>query len=178
MERCPHCAQAIIRPRAAAEPFTGKRALLALAGDLEGCPAGMWRFFEVVFDDRQRACRSYQVATALGVAPSTLLSLFWRARLPAPKQYLLWASFLRAAARYEQPDTDTLDGVVAAGYSSPQAFGRSARVFLGITLGEFRREWPSERSFDRFRAELVLPHVHTLRVVDPLAHRERRTVAA
>ncbi len=65
-----------------------REALGRLAVDLAGVSPDCWRFFEALFLLPARVSTIRALARRLGVLPSTLMSRFFRARLPAPKQYL------------------------------------------------------------------------------------------
>ena len=108
---------------------------------------------------------------SLNVLPSTLMSRFFRARLPAPKTYLSFARLIRAARLFENPGLSVADVSNHLEYSSPQSFGRHVRTILGITAGEFRRSHDGERMLRRFRDELIVPELEKLRELHPLAVR-------
>ena len=66
-------------------------ALTALAADLAGTPPDCRQFFDALFKAPPRTSTVRELARTLGVLPSTLMSRFFRARLPAPKRYLAYA---------------------------------------------------------------------------------------
>lgn len=115
-----------------------------------------------------------QLATSLGVLPSTLVSRFYRAGLPAPKQYLAYAGLVRAARLFENPGMSIADVANHLGHSSPQSFARHVRTYSGHPAGEFRRRYDACAMLRRFRDELVIPHVGRLRALSPVAERMRR----
>jgi hypothetical protein len=53
-------------------------------------------------------------------------------------------------------------------YSSPQAFGRHLRCIVNLTAMQFRERYDGEGMLQRFRDELILPHITRLRRFDPL----------
>ena len=53
-------------------------------------------------------------------------------------------------------------------YSSPQSFGRHVRMTLGLTAQRFRETYDGDGMLDRFRAELIVPHLAVLRTFRPL----------
>ena len=57
--------------------------LAALREDLRDVPDDCWRFFEALFSPEFRVSTVRQLARRLNVLPSTLMSRFFRARLPA-----------------------------------------------------------------------------------------------
>ena len=74
-----------------------REALSQLAIDLSGVSRDCWRFFEALFLVPPRICTVRAFARRLDVLPSTLMSRFFRAQVPAPKQYLAIARLVRAA---------------------------------------------------------------------------------
>jgi AraC-like DNA-binding protein len=146
-----------------------RTALAQLAVDLAGVPDDCWLFFETIFREG-RAFRSVQqLARALGVLPSTLMSRFFRAGLPAPRTYLFWARLARIARLAENPGVSLAGIATQLEFSSPQSFNRHVRLLLGISASEFRRRYDGEGMLQRYRSELVTPHVATLRGFSPLA---------
>lgn len=151
----------------------------ALRTDLAGVPEDCWRFFEALFLSERRVCTVRQLAHVLNVLPSTLMSRFFRARLPAPKRYLSFSRLIRAARLFENPGLSVADVSNHLDYSSPQSFGRHVRTYLRMTAGEFRRSYDGERMLLRFRHELILPQVGKLLLLRPLAVRpEGRAMSA
>lgn len=145
--------------------------LAALREDLRDVPDDCWRFFEALFSPEFRVSTVRQLARRLNVLPSTLMSRFFRARLPAPKRFLAFARLIRAARLFENPGLSISDVANHLDYSSPQSFGRHVRTVLRITAGEFRCTYDGERMLDRFRRELIQPNVELLRRLHPLAVR-------
>ena len=145
-----------------------RMALGQLALDLTGVPTDCWRFFEALFGSGARITTVRALAAQLGVLPSTLMSRFFRARLPAPKRYLAIARLVRAAHLFENPGLSVASVSNVLDYSSPQSFGRHVRTMLNMTAVDFRRRFTGQRMLDRFREDLVLPHLPTLRMFTPL----------
>jgi len=145
-----------------------RAALAQLSVDLDGAPDDCWRFFEALFTSGHRVSTVRLLARQLGVLPSTLMSRFFRARLPAPKRYLATARLCRAASLFENPGLSVANVALALDYSSPQSFGRHIRTLLGMTAVDFRRRYDGEGMLQRFRDELVLPHLGVLRTFTPL----------
>jgi AraC-like DNA-binding protein len=143
-------------------------ALAALASDLPDAHEVCRRFFETVF--RPGAIASVRVlARALGILPSTMMSRFFRARLPAPKRYLSMARLVRAARLLENAGLSVANVANHLDYSSPQSFGRHVRTILGLTAVEFRQRYDGEGMLRRFREDLVIPHAAVLRRFTPLS---------
>ena len=141
-------------------------ALARIAEDLPNAHADCQQFFELVF--RPRAIGTVRaLARALGVLPSTLMSRFFRARLPAPKRYLATARLVRAARLLENPGLSVASVANHLDYSSPQSFGRHVRTMMQLSAVEFRERYDGEGMLRRFREELVIPHAVVLRAFSP-----------
>ena len=144
-------------------------ALARLAADLPDAPADCQQFFELIF--RPRATGTIRaLARALGILPSTLMSRFFRAHLPAPKRYLATARLVRAARLLENPGLSVASVANHLDYSSPQSFGRHVRTMLQLSAVEFRERYDGEGMLRRFREELVIPHAPVLRGFSPLTN--------
>lgn len=142
-------------------------ALARIAEDLPNASADCQQFFELVF--RPRAIGTVRaLARALGVLPSTLMSRFFRARLPAPKRYLATARLVRAARLLENPGLSVASVANHLDYSSPQSFGRHVRTMMQLSAVEFRERYDGEGMLRRFREELVIPYATVLRAFSPL----------
>ena len=150
-----------------------RQALAQLALDLAGAPDDCWRFFEALFRSAPRVATVRALAARLGVLPSTLMSRFFRSRLPAPKRYLAMARLVQAARLFENPGLSVAGVANHLDYSSPQSFGRHVRTMLRLGAVEFRDRYDGEGMLLRFREELVLPFLGVLRSFSPLAARPR-----
>jgi AraC-like DNA-binding protein len=146
-------------------------ALDRLNADLAGAPDDCRRFFEQLFTCAPRVCTVRALSRGLGVLPSTLMSRFFRSGLPAPKRYLAYARLTRAARLFENPGLSVASVANHLDYSSPQSFGRHVRTLFGLTAVQFRRRYDGEGMLERFREELILPHLPALRVFTPLTER-------
>lgn len=150
-----------------------KIALAQLSLDLAGAPNDCWKFFETIFQPGLRTSTVRMLSTELRVVPSTLMSRFFRAHLPAPKRYLAMARLTHAARVFENPGLSVANVANHLEYSSPQSFGRHVRTLLSITALEFRHRYDGEGMLHRFREELVLPYATTLRTFSPLTENLR-----
>ena len=148
-----------------------RQALARLSQDLAGASHDCWRFFEAIFLSPPGVCTVRRLAITLGVLPSTLMSRFFRAHLPAPKRYLAMARLVRAAHLFENNGFSIANVSNHLEYSSPQSFGRHVRIMLRLSAAEFRERYDGIGMLDRFRQELVLPHLTELRRLSPLARR-------
>jgi len=146
-----------------------RHALGQLALDLSGVPQDCWRFFEALFLVPPRVSTVRMLARRLDVLPSTLMSRFFRARLPAPKQYLATARLVRAARLFENPGFSVANIANHLDYSSPQSFGRHVRTLMAMTAVQFRERYDGEGMLQHFRDVLVGPHLEKLRHLRPLS---------
>src|SRR5829696_8985066 len=147
----------------------GQRSVLGqLAVDLAGVSEDCWRFFDTIFTCSPRIGNVRLLARHLDVTPSTLMSRFFRAGVPTPKRYLAMARLVRAARLFENSGFSIANVANHLDYSSPQSFGRHVRTLLHMTAGDFRHRYDGLGMFERFRTELVLPHVTVLRSLRPL----------
>ena len=146
-----------------------REALGQLAVDLAGVSADCWRFFEALFLVPAHVSTVRALSQRLDVLPSTLMSRFFRARLPAPKRYLALARLVRAARLFENPGFSVANIANHMDYSSPQSFGRHVRMQLDITALELRERYDGRGMFEHVRGTLVLPHLERLRRLRPLA---------
>lgn len=145
-----------------------RQALGQLAIDLAGAPADCWTFFEALFTAPARVSTVRGLAKHLDVLPSTLMSRFFRAQLPAPKRYLAFARLVRAARLFENPGFSIANVANHLDYSSPQSFGRHVRTLMRMTALEFRTRYDGEGMLQHFRDLLVLPYLSRLRYLRPL----------
>lgn len=148
-------------------------ALGQLAIDLAGAPEDCWRFFEALFRATPRVTTVRALSSRLRVLPSTLMSRFFRAGLPAPKRYLALARLVQAARVFENPGLSVANVANHLEYSSPQSFGRHVRTQLGMTALQFRQRYDGEGMLQRYREELILPHADVLRSFNPLSSSPR-----
>ena len=153
------------------EPKTSiqRMAIAMVAGNLGSAPEDCRQFFLSLFLSSTRISTVRMLARLLQVLPSTLMSRFFRAALPAPKRYLAMARLTRAANLFENPGLSVANVANQLDYSSPQSFGRHVRTLLRMTAVEFRERYDGEGMLERFREELIAPHVARLRVFSPLA---------
>jgi AraC-like DNA-binding protein len=145
-----------------------KIALAQLSLDLAGAPDDCWKFFETIFRPGLRTSTIRMLSSELKVVPSTLMSRFFRAHLPAPKRYLAMARLTHAARVFENPGLSVANVANHLEYSSPQSFGRHVRTLLSITALQFRQRYDGEGMLHRFREELILPFAPTLQSFSPL----------
>jgi len=147
----------------------GQRGILGqLAVDLAGAPEDCWRFFETLFLCPPSISNVRVLSRHLGVLPSSMMSRFFRAGLPAPKRYLAMARLVRAARLFENSGFSIANVAYHLEFSSPQSFGRHVRTLLQMTAGDFRHQYDGMGMFERFRQELMLPYLSVLRELRPL----------
>ena len=145
-----------------------RQALGQLALDLSGAAEDCWRFFEALFAAPPRVSTVRALSRRLDVLPSTLMSRFFRAGVPAPKRYLATARLVRAARLFENPGFSIANVANHLDYSSPQSFGRHVRTLIHMTALEFRTRYDGEGMLQHFRELLVLPYLDRLRRLRPL----------
>src|SRR5215210_8589571 len=146
-----------------------RSALTQISLDLPGVSKDCWRFFELLFDPSPKISTVRQLARHLNILPSTLMSRFFRARLPAPKRYLSLARLIRAARLFENPGLSVARVANHLDYSSPQSFGRHVRTVMRMSPVKFRSTFDGQGMLQYFRTELVLPHVDVLSTFRPSA---------
>jgi AraC-like DNA-binding protein len=146
-----------------------RSALAQISLDLSGVSKDCWRFFELLFDSSPRISTVRQLSRQLNILPSTLMSRFFRAKLPAPKRYLSLARLIRAARLFENPGLSVARVANHLDYSSPQSFGRHVRTVMKMSPVGFRSAYDGQGMLQFFRTELILPYVAVLRVFRPSA---------
>ena len=146
-----------------------RSALSQISLDLPGAPRDCWRFFELLFDSSPRISTVRQLARELNILPSTLMSRFFRAKLPPPKRYLALARLIRAARLFENPGLSVARVANHLDYSSPQSFGRHVRTMMQMSPVKFRSMYDGQGMLQYFRTELILPYADVLRVFRPSA---------
>ena len=145
-----------------------RSALAQINLDVPGISADCWRFFELLFDPSPKIATVRQLARRLDVVPSTLMSRFFRANLPAPKKYLALSRLIRAARLFENPGLSVASVANHLDYSSPQSFGRHVRTMMKMSPVTFRSRFDGQGMVQYFRTQLILPHVATLRTFHPI----------
>jgi AraC-like DNA-binding protein len=144
-------------------------ALGQLAMDLRGAPPDCWRFFEALFLPTAQVRTVRALSAYLDVLPSTLMSRFLRARVPAPKRYLAMARLIRAARLLENSGFSLADVGNQLDFSSPQSFGRHVRMLMHCPAAEFRHRYDGEGMLLHFREQLVLPYLDGLCSLHPIS---------
>lgn len=139
-----------------------RSALAQIARDIPGVSKDCWRFFELLFDTSPRIATVRQLARHLNILPSTLMSRFFRAKLPAPKRYLSLARLIRAARLFENPGLSVARVANHLDYSSPQSFGRHVRTVMRMSPVRFRATYDGQGMLQFFRRELILPYTEVL----------------
>ena len=146
-----------------------RTALGQLSSDLAGVPADCWKFFELLFSTNPQVHTVRQLSRHLCILPSTLMSRFYRAKLPPPKRYLALARLIRAAKLFENPGLSIASIANYLDYSSPQSFGRHVRTMMRISPVQFRERYDGAGMLLYFRERMILPYVSTLRMFNPAA---------
>jgi AraC-like DNA-binding protein len=146
-----------------------RSALAQISLDLPGISKDGWRFFELLFESSPKISTVRQLARHLNILPSTLMSRFFRAKLPAPKRYLSLARLIRAARLFENPGLSVARVANHLDYSSPQSFGRHVRTIMKMSPVKFRSTYDGQGMLQLFRTELVLPYIDVLCAFRPSA---------
>ncbi len=146
-----------------------RTALGQLSFDLSGASPDCWRFFELLFSHSPQVHSVRQLARHLNILPSTLMSRFFRANLPAPKKYLSLARLIRAAKLFENPGLSVASVANYLDYSSPQSFGRHVRTVIGVSPVVFRQTYDGAGMLQHFRKKLIIPYGEILREFCPAA---------
>ena len=144
-------------------------ALAQVSIDLAGAHSDCRHFFEILFSLPNGIGTVRSLARYLGVIPSTLMSRFFRAKLPAPKRYIAMTRLIRAAQLFENPGLSVANVANRLDYSSPQSFGRHVRGLIHLTAVEFRQKYDGEGMLQRFREDLIIPYLPRLRNFTPLS---------
>jgi AraC-like DNA-binding protein len=139
-----------------------RSALNQISLDLPGVSEDCWRFIELLFDSSPKVSTVRQLARRLNILPSTLMSRFFRAKLPAPKRYLSLARLIRAARLFENPGLSVARVANHLDYSSPQSFGRHVRTVMKMSPVKFRSTYDGQGMLQLFRTELILPYADVL----------------
>jgi AraC-like DNA-binding protein len=150
-----------------------RMAMSRLSLDLDHATPGAQRFFETLFGIAGHTPTIRELARGLDVVPGTLMSRFFRANLPAPKQYLTLARLVYAARLFENPGVSITGVSNQLEYSSPQSFSRHVRSVLGMSPLQFRTRYDGDGMLDHFRECLVLRHLERWRQFDPLLEAPR-----
>jgi AraC-like DNA-binding protein len=146
-----------------------RSALAQISLDLPGVSRDCWRFFELLFDSSPKISTVRQLARHLNILPSTLMSRFFRAKLPAPKRYLSLARLIRAARLFENPGLSVARVANHLDYSSPQSFGRHVRTIMKMSPVKFRITYDGQGMLQLFRTDMILPYVDILCTFRPSA---------
>jgi AraC-like DNA-binding protein len=139
-----------------------RSALNQISLDLPGVSEDCWRFIELLFEPSPKVSTVRQLARHLNILPSTLMSRFFRAKLPAPKRYLSLARLIRAARLFENPGLSVARVANHLDYSSPQSFGRHVRTVMKMSPVKFRSTYDGQGMLQQFRTELILPYADVL----------------
>jgi AraC-like DNA-binding protein len=148
---------------AAARPAVAQLAADRLAPALADTSDDTRRFVATLFAAPPRLATVRDLARTLGVLPTTLMSRFFRTRLPAPKRYLAYARLARAADLLAYGGWPVAAAADYMDYSSAQGFSRHLFLLMGVRPAEFRRRFTPEMLLDRFADDLLAPHQAALR---------------
>jgi AraC-like DNA-binding protein len=108
------------------------------------------------------------LAKGLGVRHSSLVSRFFRARLPSPKKYLAFTRLLYVAAILEDTRIPAAHAARRLNYSSPQSFMRHVREQLGVSVHDFRERYSFDDLASHVSFHTLTEYQDTLRWFRPL----------
>jgi len=145
-----------------------RRILTQLSEDLADVPSDCWRFFEVLFNSRPHVTTARHLARYLYVNPLTLMSRFYRVRLPSPKLYIDQSRLVYAAQALENSGLSINAMARQLEYSSAQAFSRHVRSTFHMSTLDFRQHFTGETMLQHFREQLILPYLEVLRTFHPV----------
>ena len=152
----------------AARPAVAQLAASTLAPAVADFTADVRRFVAALFEAPPSVVTVRDLARGLGVLPTTLMSRFYRAALPAPKRYLAFARLTRASYLLHAPGWTVAATADYLQYSSAQGFSRHLHLLMGVRPAEFRRRFDVDAMLARFRRDLLDPHHDALRTFWPL----------
>jgi AraC-like DNA-binding protein len=142
--------------------------LAALLPHLDEAPPDCRLFFDALARLAPVMVTVRSLARHLKMVPSTLMSRFYRAGVPSPKNYLAGMRLAHAAYLLETPGLSVADVAYRLDYSSPQSFGRHLKAMLAVTAAEFRRRFPFTACLSRYLDVLVIPYRERLSRLHPL----------
>lgn len=145
-----------------------RKAVGLMNSDLAGCYNDCWKFFEILFEHEPAVSSVKQLAQLLNILPNTLLSRFYKKKLPSPKLYIDLARMVRAARMLENKGFSVSMVSSNMGFSSPQSFSRHCQAVMKITPAELRNTYDGEKMLMHFRDTLVVPYLDTLRSFRPV----------
>ena len=143
-------------------------AIRRIRADLTGANDDCLRFFDELFLAPMSLTTVRQLARRLGVVPTTFMSRFFRAGIPAPKKYLATARLVRAARLLENPGYSLTQVAFLLEYSSPQSFSRHVTHSLQCGAAEFRKTYNGEAMLEYLRQRLILPYQQQLIAFAPV----------
>ena len=143
-------------------------AIRRIRADLLGANDDCLRFFDELFLAPRDLTTVRQLARRLGVVPTTFMSRFFRAGIPAPKKYLATARLVRAARLLENPGYSLTQVAFLLEYSSPQSFSRHVMHSLQCGAAKFRTTYNGEAMLDHMRQRLILPYQQQLITFAPV----------
>ena len=109
-----------------------------------------------------------EVCKGLRILPSTLMSRFFRERLPSPKKYLATMRQIYVAAVLEDPRASFAVAANRLNYSSPQSLGRHLHEQFRINASEFRQEISFTYLTDHFADQFLHRFKQPLQTFQPV----------
>lgn len=143
-----------------------------ISGHLADVSPGMTRFFETLVWSAPRTSSAREFARRLNVHPTTLMSRFFRMRLPSPKTYLAYTRLLFASELFQARSVSISCVANHLAYSSPQCFGRNVKSLLGVSAGVLR-QYKFQDVLAHYVGKLLSPYSGVFREFEPCRERLR-----
>lgn len=147
---------------------TASAILEKIAPYLEGAAEDFTYFVEILARISPSTTTVRSLCRHLKVRPSTLMSRFFRAGIPSPRQYLSGVRMIHAVALLTESRLSIADVAYRMEYSSPQSFGRHVRNSMGITAGELRDSGDVDRLLNDYISNFIAPFRSRFRTFHPL----------
>jgi methylphosphotriester-DNA--protein-cysteine methyltransferase len=132
-----------------------------------------WLFLKELVRKSRTVTSVREFCGGIGVLPSTIMSRFFRAKLPAPKRYLATIRLVRAAYLLDNEGFSIANVANHLEYSSPQSFGRHVRTVMKMSAAEFRTRYTGDMMVAQFVDGLIRPYAMRLRDFSPVRGSER-----
>lgn len=147
----------------------------AILTKLDRANAPTKHFFTVLVRSAPTIATVRDFANVLDVCPSTMVSRFYRAHLPSPKQYLGGIRLVFASAYLAEPARSIASVAERLQFSSAQSFGRTVQHTLGMKAGELRDKYPFNALLEHYIFKFVEPFKRKFAWFDPIG-RDSRSV--
>jgi AraC-like DNA-binding protein len=134
---------------------------LRVSRALDGCPPTTVDLFDRLLTAPVPVTTATELGRLYGMSLKTLYSRFRRAGLPSPKRYVIVARIVRAASLARNRFLSCADIARQSGFSSPQAFSRAIRTYLGVRMTQWRASVMAEGAAEKWFIGSYLSAWHT-----------------